>query len=661
MLRFYRTTVAVFVGLFVAALFFLYRGQSAPSLANYYLGTLPTDAGSVSLLAKNDLLILSPEQALVRRAVIDQIKRLNPDIILLAYVPAQSYNNAWRSYPANTLYKNFSVKDEWWLRDPNGKTASNWPGLSHTNLSHGWSDYYIDYIKANILTAGVWDGVFWDMIYDNISWLNDGNIDLNSDGKKDDPTAADAQWTERTVYLLEQSRARLPVKYIIMNGSSVPAFQEAVNGRMYESYPTSWEAGGNWGKIMAGLIRNSARNSEPRLYIFNSNTGNTGKKTDYRKMRFGLASSLMADNVYFSFDFGTENHAQIWQYDEYEVKLGEPLAPARSLQEKTSFQNDVWRRDYTHGLALVNATYESQEVDLGGEYEKIIGQQDPAVNDGVVTDRVRLGARDGLVMLKTFQQINDVVYTNGNFIRFFDQSGNRARNGFFAFDEAVGGGAKIFYGDLDGDSQEEKITVLGPRLQIFNSRGEIWLDDFPFGANFKGDLRVAVGRLSDKTANIIVAPSTGGKAIVYNYFGQVIKSEFYPFGKKYQDGLFAAIGNIDGGAGEAIFATDKAKRGEVIVFDSKLAKTKKRFFPYGKESVALAGLAVGDINGDKTDEIIALDIKNKKPRVRILNKDNKILSQFSATAGFGGQKFAVAALDVNYDGADEVMLANGSN
>ena len=42
---------------------------------------------------------------------------------------------------------------------------------------------------------------------------------------------------------------------------------------------------------------------------------------------------------------------------------------------------------------LVNATEQSQEVDLGGDYEKIIGQQDPTVNDGSIVNQVRLGAR----------------------------------------------------------------------------------------------------------------------------------------------------------------------------------------------------------------------------------------------------------------------------
>ncbi len=72
-------------------------------LANYYLGALPSDSATIALLAKNDALIITPEQANVGKSVISQIKKLNPDIILLAYIPSGSDNSSWRVYPGNLL------------------------------------------------------------------------------------------------------------------------------------------------------------------------------------------------------------------------------------------------------------------------------------------------------------------------------------------------------------------------------------------------------------------------------------------------------------------------------------------------------------------------------------------------------------------------------
>ncbi|EKD43157.1 MAG: hypothetical protein ACD_72C00424G0002, partial [uncultured bacterium] len=361
---FYRSVVAIFIGFFVSVFYYFnFFAYSAPYLANYILGTLPIDNESISRLSKFDVLIVSAEQGVIRKNVLQQIKNLNPKIILLAYVPSESTNDSWREYPANSLYGDFQMNDNWWLRDSAGKAISDWPRLHNTDMSQGWSDYLITFTQNKILSQGIWDGVFWDMVYDGISHVNHGDIDLNRDGVKDDATSLNAQWVQRMNYLLSQSQARLSVKYILINGNSIASLQKSVNGRMYENYPTPWEAGGSWSGIMTGLKRNQALNAKPQLYVFNANTANTGNRNDYARMRFGLASSLILDNIYFSFDFGDKDHNQIWWYDEYDAKLGDPQGAAVSASGQYVFNNsEVWRREYEHGVALVNPSGVSQTI-----------------------------------------------------------------------------------------------------------------------------------------------------------------------------------------------------------------------------------------------------------------------------------------------------------
>jgi prepilin-type N-terminal cleavage/methylation domain-containing protein len=220
----------------------------------------------------------------------------------------------------------------------------------------------------------------------------------------------------------------------------------------------------SWGGLMTTLAANQKANVAPQLYIFNSNTNNTGNRNDFRNMRFGLTSSLLTNNTYFAFDYGTNDHSQTWEYDEYNVKLGDPIAPPVSRNNEPAFkETDVWKREYSNGIALVNPTGQSQTVELGAEYEKIIGTQDKKVNDGAITDRVTLGAKDGIVMMKTLEGISSIkntTFKNGSFLRFFDLKGNRARNGFFAFDKSYQGSATIYQGDLDGDGGEEKVVCI---------------------------------------------------------------------------------------------------------------------------------------------------------------------------------------------------------
>ena len=64
---------------------------------------------------------------------------------------------------------------------------------------------------------------------------------------------------------------------------------------------------------------------------------------------------------------------------------------------------NVWRRDYTGGLALVNATATTQTVPLEGTFQKISGTQAPAVNDGSLVTQVVLPPLDGLIVLRLME------------------------------------------------------------------------------------------------------------------------------------------------------------------------------------------------------------------------------------------------------------------
>lgn len=635
------------------------KAEAAPLLANYYLGTLPTDQENIKKLARNALLILSPEQATVRRQVIAEIRKINPSIILLAYVPSESYNSAWEEYPANTLFSDFRVDDDWWLRDTSGNIISDWPNLKNTDMSREWCDYLLGFTRDKILSANIWDGIFWDMIYDGISGVNRGDLDMNRDGQRDDPKWANAEWVNRINYFLDKSR-NLSVRYIVINGSSIRSMQQFVNGRMYENFPTPWEKNGSWSGLMSGLSENQSANRTPQLYVFNANTNNTGKSDDYKRMRFGIASSLLLDNVYFSFDYGTTNHAQVWSYDEYDVSLGDPVGQARSQNNYSVFKDDVWRRDYNRGLAIVNPTAQAKEIDLGGDYEKVFGKQDPDVNDGTIVSSLKLASKDGLIMLKTFQSLSGIPFTNGGFARFYDREGHMARNGLFTYAEKFSGGAKVFQGDINGDAAEETVVADGPKLRILNSRGQSWFSYYPFGGNYTGRLNFSVGKTpGQQTSFIILSGDRGGRAVLYNYHGAVINEEIAPLGKKYYGGFSVASGNLYGNAGNVILGwTDAAGRTEIIIYNDNAAKVLQKIVFTDKAVSGKAAIAAGDIDGDGLDEVIAKVRANNKETIRIFDSAGKLLNQFKTTPAFGGAAVDIGALDVNFDGKDEIVLMN---
>jgi len=657
--RFIKIILIGFSAFFCAGFFGILSVQaSAPQIANYYLGPLPMDDDSVNKMARFDLLILSPDQYLTRKYVLDKIKKINPDIILLAYMPSQSYN--YQFWPQDAVCKNLKTNDDWWLRDSYGNAVSTWTGIRNTDMSDGWNDALISFVKNNVLSTGDWDGVFWDMVDDGISSQNGGNIDLNRDGVRDTAKAANAEWNRRVASFLAKSQKELNVKYIVINGSSNKDYQQSVNGRMYEDFPTPWELGGTWNAIMKGLERNKLVNEQPQLYVFNGTSKNTGNAANYRRFRFGLASSLLLDDVFYSFDHGTENHGQIWWYDEYDIKLGEPLSVLYSIGGKSKFLNDVWRRDFVNGLALINTTQKTYEVDLGAEYEKISGKQDKAVNDGTIVSRLRLGAMNAILLLKTFQELKDTVFINGNFVKFFSYEGKKSRNGFFVYDGIFKGGVKVYKGDINGDGKEEKVMVNLNKMEIWSGDSIRVYNNFPLGTTFRGNLNFFVGNIyPGAEKQIVVSGDTINQVAILNSKGEFVTKPFYPLGKTHKGGFSVAIGDLDGnGSGENILGTLNNKQSEVVVFDQNFKKINKRFFPYGSKDVNGVNVYAGDVNGDLKDEIITAPAAGAKISIGIYNGVGKKINQFSSGDSSSKKGAIAVTVDVNFDKLKEIAVIN---
>lgn len=655
--RFYRSTVAVFIGLFVSVFcYFNFFAKSAPILANYYLRwDLPNS--EIENLAKWDLLILDMENQVSNPEKIKKIRQLNPSIKILAYVTSQEIKNGNLGVMRAKLKS--GISDSWYLRRSNGDKISFWPGTTMLNptdvcpISGGqrWNGYLASFMNNEVLSTGLWDGVFYDNAWGDLTWFTGSNVDLNFDSQPD--SDINKHWNAGMTNLFNITRDLSGANYVIVGNAMTREYANNLNGMMYENFQNHV-----WRDVMYAIKTEMAGSLRPRIIIINGNANNSGNKQSYQNMRYGLGSALVG-GAYYSYDDGDQSHSQTWWYDEYDVNLGNPIGEARTISGGIQIKEDVWRRDYENGLALVNSTGNEQTINLGEDYEKIIGKQDPAINNGSIVDRITLSARDGVVLRKVAQNLFNTTFKNGSLVRFYDAKGNRAKNGFFAFVPDVPGGARVFVGDLNGDSSNEKIVGNSGRFEIFNSANLHWFDNYPFGDNAR-EVRFKVGKNSAGEVKILVTPTVGNRGTLYNYHGGVIKEDFLPFGTKYNAGFFGSLGNFSGGSQlEVAIGSGGSRVGEILVFDADLNKIKYRFFPFEKKYTGKVKLASGDTNGDGRSEIIAMGKIGARNVVRIFDNKGKKLSEFIVSSPLGGADLNIGATDVNFDGKDEIVVDGG--
>ena len=635
-------------------------GDKFVRTANYYLkaGTDITPK-EYPALAKYDLLVFPAEAQVYNPGMFARLRELNPHVIILAYVPTKSYNFSW----ADPLHEKLrsGIDDSWWLLDPQGNRVSVWPGTSVLSGVSGWNSYLPKFVHDEIWSTGDWDGIFYDEFSATASWMNGGNVDLHRSGQRDDKTLLDIAWQRGMVNMLKATRDALgPDAIIVTNGDSTDAVQSSVNGRMFESFPTPWEAGGSWAGVMANYMRLRKVVGSTPVFIINANTGNTGNDADYKKMRYGLTSTLMADG-FFSFDYGESDHGQLWRYDEEDVLLGRPLGDAVNLLSPADrrLTPSVWRRDFQDGVALVNSSPDAKTVNLGGELEKLHGTQDAAVNDGSVVTTVTIPPNDGLLLMKRIETVANTVFSNGAFVRLFDVNGGKLRNGFFSYESGYDGNANIINTDMDKDGTPEKIVAAKGRVSVYGADGALRASFSPFGDSYAQGVNIAVGDLDGDGKGEIVVGATQGNSPevrVFDRNGNSMGPGFLAYAPGFLGGVNVAVGDVYG-TGRPVIVTGAGPGGgpHVRIFSryGKLIDT--GWYAYDRNFHGGVSVAVGDLNGDGKAEIVTGAGPGGGPHVRVFNRYGVPQGKgFFAADPSSRTGVRVAVADTNGDGIDEI-------
>lgn len=262
---------------------------------------------------------------------------------------------------------------------------------------------------TDLVAKGPWNGIFLDVCFEDISFINGGLFDLDGDGVADDPHAGSQRWSEGMGLLVDALRAKIgPGVPIVSNPGGQNCPHPKLDGIMLEGWPVGLPP--DFLSFEKGLDRYRTWSKDHPFTITNAFSSKIGfgtiepgadevARTDYPAMRFGLGVALLGDGLY-TFDNGVFGHYVAWSYDEYDGAgrgkgwLGQPLgAPHVDGAVKT--------RAFEHGLVVVNTGRAKATVEIPAGYTKLAGTQDPRHNDGKgVSGKLTVAGKDAYILAR---------------------------------------------------------------------------------------------------------------------------------------------------------------------------------------------------------------------------------------------------------------------
>lgn len=635
-------------------------GHANPKIANFYLHWTLSE-GEARELAKWDVVFLDMEVAQRTPNAIRLMRQLNPTIKILAYITASEIRaDAASLGSVSPLRARLAsrIAPEWYLTDSAGSKRTFWAGTWILNVSNRapvvsgkrWQDALPEFVRDDVYSSGLWDGVVFDNAWENISYFAGTNVDLNRDGRAEAVADADAAWREGLRAIFAKTRALLPAGALVTENDG-PLYASSVHGLLYENFPRN-----GWKQTLEKVASANVTTLPPKIVVVNSNTANTGRRDDFKKFRFGLASALLHD-AYYSFDYGDQDHGQAWSYDEYGAVLGKALpGPVRV---DSGAGAGVWRRDYEQGVVVVNAASEAKTIRFRGDVERLRGTQDPTVNSGAIASDVTLGREEGIILLQPITKIVGAAFRNGSLARIFNGAGRAIRAGTFSFEERAPAGATVMLRDLGNDGRNEMVIATDSYLEVLDVNGRRLYKTFPYGENFTGGVSVAVGDLDgDRVPEIVTATarSGGARIRIHNSRGVLIRPEFPAYDPKFPGGATVAIGDLDGdGKGEIIVGAGQGGGPHVRVFDGEGKLKLSGFFAYDPRFRGGVRVATGDVDGDGASEIITGAGVGGGPHVRVFDGTGHARGSFFAFETTGRSGVEVGAADTNGDGVAEIL------
>jgi Hypothetical glycosyl hydrolase family 15 len=415
------------------------RETTFPRTATTYLGqsSLPP----VATLARYDLVVIYHEWPhRVPHDYFVKLRAANPRLRLLAYVnltDSMSRIGSRQFWPDSYALWQFRTPSSsrfpraWLAHTAAGVPVHEYQGSVMTNLTdvcprvarQRFVEYAADWVVGRVWSAGIWDGFFLDAWGDTLWTVDQNRWDITGTGH-DVPNAkiyGPGNPLDRGLTSGERTmRSRMPDAILVANGTRT-LHAGLLDGLVWESFvdPLAHRDPVLDLTRYVAMGAAAAHRSPGVSLTISTRRVPPGSADDYRRARFAMTATLMQNGFWAPMG---DDYGQPVYYDEMDgAGLGrgylghafEPDPPLSVITRATdplllyftsgtgSPAPHVYRRDFEHGIALVNVGHTAQRVALGRTYRHLSGITDRLVNNGTAVDRVTIPAQDGVILLNT--------------------------------------------------------------------------------------------------------------------------------------------------------------------------------------------------------------------------------------------------------------------
>ena len=148
----------------------------------------------------------------------------------------------------------------------------------------------------------------------------------------------------------------------------------------------------------------------------------------------------------------------------------------------------------------------------------------------------------------------------------------------------------------------------GPQVNVYNQLTGSTAQFFAFAPSFTGGVRVATGDVNgDSVSDVVVAAGPGGGPQVNVYDGATLAltRSFYAYDPAFQDGIFIAVGDINGdGFADIITGAGQGGGPHIQVFSGLNNSVLASFFAYEPTFTGGTSVGAGDVNADGYVDVV---------------------------------------------------------